>query len=49
VFSKHGLLTTVGYQFGKNTPAAYALEVWILYSITNRVNIFSTFSLNEWR
>jgi len=26
VFSKHGLLTTVGYQFGKDQAATYALE-----------------------
>jgi glycerol kinase len=27
VVSKSGLLTTVAYQFGKDAPAAYALEV----------------------
>lgn len=26
IFSQHGLLTTVGYKFGKNKPPVYALE-----------------------
>ena len=27
ITSYHGLLTTVGYKFGPNNPAVYALEV----------------------
>ena len=26
MWSNHGLLTTIGYQFGPNTPVVYALE-----------------------
>jgi len=33
VFSKFGLLTTVGYQLGPNSPITYALEVIIQLNI----------------